>query len=284
MNKLENFDLHPYNTMRLHSRCDVMYFPESIEELTEIVLKCQREIGDFHILSAGSNIIFCEHVTKPIINLMEMDKSISYQQDSITRVGASVRIQTLIRDLQRHEMGGIEYLYSVPASLGGLIYMNGGRGREWNMSISDYLITVDYMDLEDMKIHTYDARKSDFTYRHSPFQDMNVIILSATFRFKKQDAVETESLIKKRLEYSKKYLSADKPSCGTAFCKGNRYIFRMLRGMKIGGAMFSRKTSNWISNVDNATYDDVCKLIKRVQIIHKLFFCSCQPEIKIIKE
>ena len=112
---------------------------------------------------------------------------------------------------------------------------------------------------------------------------MSVIILSATFKFKNQEPEETEQLIKDRLAYSKKYLSADKPSCGTAFCKGNRYIFRLLRGMRVGGAMFSKRTSNWISNVDNATYEDVCKLIKRTQSIHKLFLSSCQPEIKIIK-
>ena len=94
----------------------------------------------------------------------------------------------------------------------------------------------------------------------------------------------TESLIKERLEHSKKYLSADKPSCGTVFKKGNRVVYRLIRGMRVGGAMFSTKTSNWISNVDNATYDDVCKLIKRAQFVHKLFLSSSQPEIRIIKQ
>ena len=153
-----------------------------------------------------------------------------------------------------------------------------------NMAISDYLEFVEYLDLNDMTIKAYNVNLTDFSYRHSPFQDMNVIILSATFRFKKQAPEVTESLIKERLDYSKRHLSADKPSCGSVFRNGNRIVYRLLRGMKEGGAMFSQKTSNWISNVDNASYDDVCKLIKRAQFLHKLLFSSCQPEVKIIKE
>ena len=276
----ECFDLHDQNTMRLHSIASVLYMPESKDELKKLLEQYPESI----IIAAGSNIILPPNLGLPVISLMSLDEQVELMDDGRVYVGCSVRVQKLIRFLQKVGLGGIEYLYSVPASMGGLIYMNGGRGREWNMSISDYINTVDYLDLRDMKIHTYEARKSDFTYRHSPFQDMKAIILSATFSFRKQDADVTESLIKERLEYSKKNLSADKPSCGTVFCKGNRYVFRLLRGMRVGGAMFSKKTSNWISNVDNATYDDVCMLIKRAQTIHKLCFSSCQPEIKIIKE
>lgn len=266
--------------MRLHSVAKLLFWPESRNELMELLLRYPNAL----IIAAGSNVILPPQIERPVISLLSVDEGIELLDNRCVRVGCSVRVQKLIRFLQKNEFGGIEYLYSVPASIGGLVYMNGGRGKEWNMSISDYLNSVDYLDLDDKKIHTYEIKKTDFTYRHSPFQNMNVIILSALFNFKNQEPEVTEHLIKERLEYSKKYLSANKPSCGTAFCKGNRYIFRLLRGMRVGGAMFSKKTSNWISNVDNATYDDVCKLIKRAQTIHKLCFSSCQPEIKIIKE
>ena len=275
-----NNDLYSQNTMKLHSIADSVYYPESNDELKELISK---STSGYVLLAAGSNLLLPSHITIPVISLMSLNNEIKIEGEQV-KVGCSVRVQKLIRFLQEHGMGGIEYLYSVPASVGGLVYMNGGRGREHHMAISDYLISVDYLDLTDYEFKTYQARQSDFTYRHSPFQDMEAVILSATFKFKNQLPEVTEQLIKERLDYSKKYLSADKPSCGTAFCKGNRYIFRLLRGMRIGGAMFSKKTSNWISNVDNATYEDVCKLIKRTQKIHKLFFCQCEPEIRIIKE
>lgn len=275
-----NKDLFTQNTMRLHAVVDEVYYPETWEELKGLVTRFN---SGYVVLAAGSNVLLPPHLTIPVISLMSLNDKIEID-GGIVNVGCSVRVQKLIRFLQDHNLGGIEYLYSVPASVGGLVYMNGGRGKSMNMAISDYLESVEYLDLNDMKIKTYTANRSDFTYRHSPFQDMKAIILSASFKFKNQEPEVTEQLIKERLDYSKKYLSADKPSCGTAFSKGNRYIFRLLRGMRVGGAMFSKKTSNWISNVDNATYDDVCKLIQRTQTIHKLLFSSCQPEIRIIKE
>ena len=276
-----NTDLYSQNTMRLHSIADNVYYPESYDELNGLV---QQYGSDCLIISAGSNVLLPPQLHRPVVSLMKLNEKIEILEDGRVFSGCSVRVQKLVRFLQQNNLGGIEYLYSVPASVGGLVYMNGGRGREHNMAISDYLDIVDYLDLSDFTIKSYIAQKTDFTYRHSPFQDMNVIILAAYFRFKNQKPEVTEALIKKRLDYSKKYLSADKPSCGTAFCKGNRYIFRLLRGLRVGDAMFSKKTSNWISNVGNATYEDVCKLINKTQRIHKLFLSECQPEIKIIKE
>lgn len=273
-------DLYAYNTMRLHSVADMVYYPESNDELKQLISKHKTR---YVLLAAGSNVLLPEHISIPVISLMSLNNDMMIDGEKV-KVGCSVRIQKLIRFLQENNLGGIEYLYSVPASVGGLVYMNGGRGREHNISISDYLDTVEYLDLNDLEYKTYQIDKLDFTYRHSPFQDMNVILLSATFKFKNQEPEVTESFIRERLNYSKKYLSADKPSCGTAFSKGNRYILWLLRGMRVGGAMFSKKTTNWISNVDNATYNDVCKLIRRTQTIHRLLFSSCQTEIKIIKE
>ena len=276
----QHLDLYSQNTMRLHSIADTVYYPESYDELKELI----SQLGsNCIVIAAGSNVILPERLQRPVVSLMSLNYSIDITENSRVHVGCSVRVQKLIRFIQEHHLGGIEYLYSIPASVGGLVYMNGGRGKSMNMAISDYLESVEFLDLNDMSIKTYKANRSDFTYRHSPFQDMNVIILSATFRFKNQGTEVTENSIKARLEYSKRYLSADKPSCGSVFKRGNRLVYRLLRGMRCGGAMFSKKTSNWISNVDNASYDDICKLIKRAQFIHKLFLSHCELEVKILK-
>lgn len=277
----QNIDLYSQNTMRLHSIADVVYYPESTEELIDLI----KEFGSRCLfLAAGSNVLLPPQIHSPVISLMSLDEQMEILDGGKVCVGCSVRVQKLIRFLQSNGLGGIEYLYSVPASIGGLVYMNGGRGREHNMSISDFLISVNYLDLDDLTIKTYVSVRSDFSYRHSPFQGMNAIILSTVFRFNSQDVETTESLIKDRLDYSKTFLSSDKPSCGTVFCKGNRFIFRLLRGIRVGDAMFSNKTSNWISNVGNAKYEEVCKLIRLAQRIHKLFLCDCLTEIRIIKE
>lgn len=279
----ENCDLFQYNTMRLHSVADNVYFPESRDELIDLIRDFKKKGTPYYIFSGGSNIIFAEKVTTPLINLMELDKGIDYLDGGLVRVGCSVRVQTLIRDLQKHGLGSIEYLFSVPTSIGGAVYMNAGRGKDIGLAISDHLEEVDYYSPKENKFIKYIKRDDDFTYRHSPFQDMDAIILSATFRFKEQNAEVTEVRIKERMEHSKKKLSADKPSCGTVFCEGNRVVYRLLMGKRVGGAMYSKKTPDWISNMGNATASDVMALIEKGKRLHKLFLSRCKVEIRYIQ-
>lgn len=282
--KIENnIDLFKYNTMRLHSIADVVYFPETREELVDLIKTFKKEEMPFYVFSGGSNIIFAERVNTPLICLMDLDNSISYIDEVMVKVGCSVRVQTLIRDLQRHGLGGIEYLFSVPSSVGGAVYMNAGRGKSEKQAVSDYLVSVVFFSPIDLEFRTYEMNPEEFSHRHSPFQDMEAVIVAATFKFKKQDGEETERLIKERMEHSKRYLSADKPSCGSVFCEGNRIVYRLLMGKKVGGAMYSKKTPDWISNIGNATASDVMALIRKGERMHKLFFSHCKAEIKYIR-
>lgn len=279
----ENCDLHSYNTMRLHSVADVVYFPESQAELTNLISDFKKKRMPYYIFSGGSNIIFAEKVTTPLINLMELDKRIDYLEGGLVKVGCSVRVQTLIRDLQKHRLGGIEYLFSVPSSLGGAVYMNAGRGKDIGLAISDYLEEVEYYSPSDNCIKIYKKKEGDFQYRMSPFQGTDKIIISATFRFKELSAEVTERLINERMEHSKKYLAADRPSCGSVFCEGNRIVYRLLMGKRVGGAMYSKKAPDWISNMGNATASDVMALIEKGKRLHKLFFSHCKVEIRYIQ-
>lgn len=277
-----NVGLYQYGTMRLHSTADVMYTPESVGELIEILNKLKSQGKTYHLLSAGSNIVFGERVTTPIINLMSLNNNIGQNNDGTTTVGASVRIQKLINTNKANGVGGIEYLYSLPASVGGCVYMNAGRGRSANMNIADYIVSVEYLDLDDMQNKTLDGNDK-FSYRHSPFQDMHAIILGVTFKFKEQSPEVTETKIIERIEYAKKTQPGNLPSCGSVFNRSNKWLMLMMRGKRVGGAMFSKKINSWISNVDNATASDVISLIKKAQRLHKWFGQECRLEIKILK-
>ena len=198
------------------------------------------------------------------------------------KVGCSVRVQTLIRDLQKHGLGGIEYLFSVPTSIGGAVYMNAGRGKNVGLTISDYLEEVEYYSPLDDDFRIYKKEAREFSHRHSPFQETDAVIVSATFKFPKQDSEETERKIKERMDHSKKHLAADKPSCGSVFCEGNRVVYRLLMGRRIGGAMYSKKTPDWISNMGSATASDVMALIEKGKKLHRLFLSKYRVEIKYI--
>lgn len=280
MKKEIEIDLYKYSTMRTHSVGSVMYTPESIEELKDLMSELHN---DCYFLGGGSNVVFAAYVEKPIVNMMELNNEITPNYDGTVTAGCSVRIQKLINFGKEHALGGFEYLYSLPASVGGIIYMNAGRGRMHHQQISDWMETVDYLDLTDMQVKTMRVDKSHWMYRCSPFHQMKAVVLSATFRMKKTSVEEVAAKIQERKDTVKVSQEGDKPSCGSVFNMNNKYIMRLLRGKRIGGACYSKKTNNWISNDQNGTAADVIALINLAKKWHRLTLQKCKLEIMVFK-
>lgn len=280
MKKDKEIDLFKYSTMRTHSIASLMYTPENAHELIEVLSKCN---GNYCFLGGGSNIVFATRVETPIINLMELNSILTLNEDGTVTAGCSVRIQKLINFGKDNAIGGFEYLYSLPASVGGIVYMNAGRGRVHHQQISDWLVSVEYLDLNDMMIKKLQIDKSKWTYRHSPFHEMKAVILSATFNMLKSTVEDVAARIQERKDTVKANQEGNKPSCGSVFNKNNKYIMRLLRGKRIGGACYSKKLNNWISNDNNGTGNDVIALIEYAKKWHKLLHQKCNLEIRIVK-
>lgn len=280
MKHITNHDLYHQNSMRLHSIASEYYEPESVTELKDLIARFKESGQEYYILGGGSNILMPKKISRPVIGIQSLNNEFNIS-DGIVKAGASIKIQRFIRDLQKSEMGGIEYLFSLPCQLGGAIYMNAGRGGISGKSISDYIISVDVLNPETLQVETISVTNCCFAHRKSIFQSSNNIILGASFRFDRKTSDSVENDIKERLDYSKKKLDAGRPSCGSVFNKSNGFIMKFLRklGVRKGGAIYSKKTSNWISNVNNATYDDVVYLINVGIKLHKLFFQKYNVEI-----
>ena len=276
----KELDLYKYSTMRTHSVGAMMYTPESLEELMSLMKELQ---GDCYFLGGGSNVVFASNVEKPIVNLMYLNNGLELNTDGSVTAGCSVRIQQLINFGKEHGLGGFEYLYSLPASVGGIVYMNAGRGKRHNQQISDWLEFITYLDLKDMQVKRMTVDKAQWSYRCSPFHQMKTVILSATFRMKPSSVDEVTAEIRKRIDTVKASQEGNKPSCGSVFNKNNKYIMRLLRGKRIGGACFSKKTNNWICNDKNGSADDVIALIEFAKKWHKVLGLSCTTEIRIFK-
>ena len=276
----KEIDLYKFSTMRTHSIATVMYTPRNLDELREAIAACN---GKCYFLGGGSNVVFASTVKTPVINLMELNCVLLLNPDGSITAGCSVRIQNLINFGKDNSLGGFEYLYSLPASVGGIVYMNAGRGRVHNQCISDWLDSVDYLDLVDMCAKKMKVDRNKWTYRHSPFQEKPSVILSATFRMQQSSMEDVAGRIRERIATVKANQEADKPSCGSVFNHENRYLMRLMRGKRIGGAMYSKKANNWISNDRNGSAEDVIALIEYAEKWHKRLGLKCVSEIRIFK-
>lgn len=281
MKVLHNESLKEYTTIRIGGIAKNFYIPESRNELISLlkILKDKK----YYILGGGSNLLINDKkVFENVISVKSFDKSIKSLGYGIYYVGASVRIQKLIDTINSHGYGGIEYLYSVPGLVGGAIAMNAGRGKKYKSSISDYIIDVHaYID-GDIKI--LNKEECCFDYRNSIFKNKNYVILGSTFKFEQIDIEESTKRRFERLKLVKNKQDRSKYNFGTVFMQGDPRIMLLMKRIHPGyknGVAFSRKTSNWLINYGEGTYEQAIKLIRRVQLLHKILGKKAIPEVII---
>ncbi|MCD8191137.1 MAG: hypothetical protein LUD78_13145, partial [Clostridiales bacterium] len=194
------------------------------------------------------------------------------------RNGASLRFQEGIKKTNELGNGGMEYLYSVPGLLGGAIVMNAGRGREYNESISDYIVSV--LVFKDGEIHEIKKDDCNFGYRNSIFKTGGCVVIEALMQFEKGDSKLFEKAREERINLVKNAQDTSKPNCGSIFSVSNPSIMRAIMNYipGKGRVRFSQKTPNWLLN-DGGTFSDVEKCLKKAHFFHRLFRKPIQEEV-----
>lgn len=281
MKSYQNFDLYGYNTMHLHCMAKEVYCPESVEELKGLLIELRNNKQNYGILGAGSNVILPAKINTPVIILTSFNKELRIDNGLVT-VGASVRVQHLIREAQKREMGGIEYLFSVPCTVGGATVMNAGKGNG-KQSIGNYIKDVQCLNMDTFEYETLTKEECEFGFRSSIFLHSNRIVLSTTFILDRIESQLIEDRINERKQYALEKLDDRRPSSGSIFKKANSRILKVLKGLRIGGAEWSKKTNNWISNRGNAKNWQIRMLVYIACFLHRITFQSYNLEVEIWK-
>lgn len=232
--------------------------PESTAALIRTVRYFREQAIPFRLLGKGSNVLVGDAGFEGGIISTAGLTGLECHGNQV-RAESGVSLQTLIRFGMQHSLGGIEYLQSVPATVGGAIFMNAGRGGYGNRTLGEHVRAVEVYDGETL--FWLQSHECQFQYRRSVFHDHpHWQILSAYLEFPFQAPELTQQRVQERMSMTKQTQDAQHPNVGTVF-KANYHAFDVLSGYRVGGAMFSTKTPNWIINVNQATAADVLALI-----------------------
>ena len=208
----------------------------------------------------------------------EVSKDIRNMGNGRYYCGASVRIQKLISAVNQDGYGGIEELVSVPAMIGGMIYMNASIGNDV-VVLSDYIVSVDV--LCEGKRMSLCKEECGFTHRASRFHSGDFVILGAEFQFPEQSLEISEQKRKKRLEDCQQKLDFSGYNFGSLFKKCDyKLMSRLARlGVKKGNVSLSHKTTNWLLNNGGGTYKQAMSVIKTCKRFHRLFGKKAELEV-----
>ena len=195
---------------------------------------------------------------------------------------------TLMNQLARFTidqgLGGLEFLLSVPGTVGGGLKINAHYEVEKGEFLGKRLTSAVLFDPKKGEEKTVASEYFEFGYDKSKIQKTGEIVLEALFRL---DAINDKATLWQKAMDDVKRRNEEQP-IGVA-CSGcifrniedadaqrlftpnltssTGYIIEKLglKGQRIGGAQISEKHANYILNVDNAKADDVLKLIHLVQ-------------------
>ena len=268
-----------HTTFRIGGPVETMLIPESEDELINTIRDCRAQNQPYRILGNGSNLLVSDQGIKEcVINNERACKRLEIKDNDIIYAGSSVKIQLFIRFCVNHGREGYEYLFSVPAAVGGAIYMNAGRGQQFNKQISDHLVSVRVFN--GVEVIDIPQSECEFSYRSSIFHKRpHWVILGAYFKPPIQRREEGEAKIKERMKFTKEVQDYNYPTAGSVFKSVRHELFWLVFGLKSGKAQYSAKTTNWINNMGGAKAADVLKLIKVVEVLNLLTFKRAIREI-----
>ncbi len=178
--------------------------------------------------------------------------------------GASgILVSSTARD---HGIAGLEFLRSIPGTVGGFVRMNGGAyGRE----VKDILTECEAV-LRSGELVTLPLADLGYTYRHSELPE-GAIVVSATFRGEpgEPQAIQAEM---DRISQSREASQPLRSKTGGSTFKnpdGDK-AWRLVdeagcRGLRIGDAQVSEKHTNFLINTGHATSTDIEALGEEVR-------------------
>ena len=139
------------------------------------------------------------------------------------------------------------------------------------MEMSDIVESVTAID-KDLNIVTLLKDDLKFAYRDSIFkEDKSYIIISAMLKLEYKDKSEILEIMESRKQRRLESQPLEYPSAGSVFRNpdiapsGKLIEDAGLKGYTIGGAKVSEKHANFIINYNNATSEDIKKLIDFVR-------------------
>lgn len=258
INIRNNFDLSKITWFKVGGLAKNFVKANNIEELQEAV----KIFPNFIILGNTSNVLISDQdITECIIKLgPDFGKVIQISETSF-EVGASCLDTTLAKFMQSSGVSGMEFLCTIPGSLGGNIAMNAGC---FGGEIFDVLQSIKILTSEG-KIREIPAKEIPHSYR-SVTLPKGCIVISAILN----GVISTPEKIQNIMDdFFKKRLDAQPSNVrtgGSTFKNPDGFsAWKLIREtnshtLKIGGAEVSEKHSNFLINTGTATAQDIYKL------------------------
>lgn len=255
------------------------FFPDNKEQI-KFFLKNKSKEMKYRTFGAGANILIRDKGYNGVfIRLNKTFRNISLENDEII-VEAGVNTSQLTQFCKIHELGGLEFIATIPGQLGGLTKMNAGISTK---EMKDLITWVEFIN-EYGEIERLTNKECKFQYRKSIFQNNWIIT---------QVGIKKESKKKQKIEEEinilKEHRKATQPTIGKlagCFFKNpeKEKAWELIKKTKIigcGKTQISDKHKNFIIANESCNAEEIEYLIETIRakiIINQNIFLESEVE------
>ena len=244
------------------------------------------------VLGGGANILVADAGLRGIVlDTGGWTGETGRQQEGILEFRAGTNLDSAAEIAAQAGLSGLEFLAGMPGSIGGAVWMNA---RCYGQEIADVLTETEVIDFsgsapERLRLP---AVKSEFSYKHSPFQGRDSLILSASFRLIPGETREIRAVMYSHRKDRETKGHYRYPSAGSVFKNNPRFgkptgqiIDELgLCGLRKGGAQVAPWHGNIIVNTGGASAADIRALIEEVAArIKAATGFDLEPEVLFIQ-
>lgn len=279
-----NEPLKKYTWLNVGGNADVMFFPKDEDDLQSFLKQNTSHLPIF-VLGSGSNLLVRDGGLSGVVVKLSSPYFASWQlEDDILTVGCGLKNAALKKILLENEIGGLEFICSIPGSIGGLVRSNAGC---FGSDLAKVLLKAKVIDGKG-NIFEVDAKYFHFAYRHSDFP-ADWILLQLFLKTEKSPVENIKSLIEQNAAYRKEHQPQNVRTAGSTFKNpesGRAWeLIKNVGGceLKIGGAHFSQQHCNFMINDGSASAADLERLGTEVQKrVKEQTGIDLQWEVKVI--
>jgi len=283
-----DYDLKKSNWFNIGGQTKVYFRPDSLPDLI-LFLKKFGEKEKVHILGAGSNtLISDEKFDGVVIKLGKNFSNISILPNDIIIAGSACLDKKLSDFALNNGIGGFEFLACIPGTIGGGLKMNAGC---FNREFKDVLVSIQAID-KNGQVLTIPASKVIFKYRSNDLKE-DLIFLSASFKGLRKNKEKIEKEILELKEKKDNAQPTKLKTSGSTFKnpinQTDKKVWELIKesvalDTSFGDAYISNKHCNFFVNKNNASFEDMNKLIKFVKTsVEQKTGIVLEKEIKILK-
>lgn len=275
-----------HTSLRIGGPADIFVVPQDVDDIRHALVFAEREQLPVAVVGGGNNLLVRDRGVRGVMLKLEGCLGRAEFQGEEVVAGAGVSLSALIREAAAQNLGGIECLVGIPATIGGALAMNAGTP---DGTIGDFVSAAYFLH--------GDGTLGEFKPSAGAFGDRafnvpaDAVLIGCRLRLQRRPIGEIQKEIKQRLRAKKAMQPLALASAGCVWKNppgesASRLIERAgLKSKRLNGAEISAKHANFIVNRGGALAADVLGLMELAQErVHAQFGVTLEREIRIVGE